>query len=197
MVSQSFSERESWKWFVVGLGSGGADRRKGSGLPMPKHVQTKSTVSSFIKVGSWVAHKKSFCRACASLRGLWLSVKPVLSVIHHCRCPSTEHASRKSFLSGPVSRDTARLSRTDAPLACALWGFWCLNMTNWVRHPRPLFWEFPPWRACEVEVRYPRLRILLTVFHAQLTASLPQTQQTAKLHVKHVAALTHAIERLG
>ena len=38
---------------------------------------------------------------------------------------------------------------------CALWGFWCLNMTNWVRYPLPLFWAFPPWKACEVEVRYP------------------------------------------
>ena len=44
---------------------------------------------------------------------------------------------------------------SDTPLACALWGFWCLNMANWVRYPLPLFWTFPPWRACEVEVRYP------------------------------------------
>ena len=34
-------------------------------------------------------------------------------------------------------------------------GFWCLNMTNWVRYPLPLFWAFSPWRACEVEMRYP------------------------------------------
>ena len=34
-------------------------------------------------------------------------------------------------------------------------GFWCLNMANWVRYPLRLFWAFPPWRACEVEVRYP------------------------------------------
>ena len=28
-------------------------------------------------------------------------------------------------------------------------------MANWVRCPLPLFWAFPPWRACEVEVQYP------------------------------------------
>ena len=38
---------------------------------------------------------------------------------------------------------------------CALWGFWCLNMANWVRYPLYLFSAFPPWRPCEVEVRYP------------------------------------------
>ena len=36
-------------------------------------------------------------------------------------------------------------------------GFWYLNMANWVRYPSPLFWAFPPWRECEVEVRYPPL----------------------------------------
>ena len=54
-------------------------------------------------------------------------------------------------LSGPVSCDTPRLSQRYP----RLWGFWCLNMANWVRSPLPLFWAFPPWRACEVEVRYP------------------------------------------
>ena len=34
-------------------------------------------------------------------------------------------------------------------------GCWCLNMANWVRYPLPLFWAFPPWRACEVEVQPP------------------------------------------
>ena len=43
---------------------------------------------------------------------------------------------------------------SDTPLLRAM-GFWCLNMANWVRYPLPLFWAFPPWRACEVEVRYP------------------------------------------
>ena len=28
-------------------------------------------------------------------------------------------------------------------------------MANWVRYPLSLFGVFPPWRACEVEVRYP------------------------------------------
>ena len=31
-------------------------------------------------------------------------------------------------------------------------------MANWVRYPLPLFCAFPPWRACEVEVRYPSLQ---------------------------------------
>ena len=42
---------------------------------------------------------------------------------------STQH------LSGPVLRDTARPSQR----YCALWGFWCLNIANWVRYPLPLF----------------------------------------------------------
>ena len=29
------------------------------------------------------------------------------------------------------------------PPYCALWGFWCLNMANWVRYPVPLFRAFP------------------------------------------------------
>ena len=29
------------------------------------------------------------------------------------------------------------------PPYCALWGFWCLNMANWVRYPLLLFWAFP------------------------------------------------------
>ena len=57
-------------------------------------------------------------------------------------------------LSGPVLRDTARLSQRYPPY-CTLLGFWCLNMANWVRYPLPLFWAFPPWRAREVEVLDP------------------------------------------
>ena len=43
---------------------------------------------------------------------------------------------------------------SDTPLLRAV-GFWYLSMANWVRCPLPLFSAFPPWRACEVEVRYP------------------------------------------
>ena len=39
-------------------------------------------------------------------------------------------------LSGPVLRDTARLSQRYPPY-CALCDFWCLNMANWVRYPLP------------------------------------------------------------
>ena len=78
-----------------------------------------------------------------------------------CAAPRTPRASLRArvlkqtiILSGPVSRDAARLSQR-YPDYCALWGFWCLNMANWVRYPLPLFSAFPPWRACEAEVRYP------------------------------------------
>ena len=39
-------------------------------------------------------------------------------------------------LSGPVLRDTARLSQRYPPIA--------RNMANWVRYPLPLVWAFPP-----------------------------------------------------
>ena len=58
-------------------------------------------------------------------------------------------------LRGPVLRDTARLSQRDPPSLRAIWGFWCPNMANWMRYPLPLLSAFAPWRACEVEVRYP------------------------------------------
>ena len=32
---------------------------------------------------------------------------------------------------------------TDTLLACALWGFWCLNMANWLRYPPPFSERFP------------------------------------------------------
>ena len=39
-------------------------------------------------------------------------------------------------LSGPVSRDTARLSQRCAPIArYGVWGFGCLNMANWAQYP--------------------------------------------------------------
>ena len=41
-------------------------------------------------------------------------------------------------LSGPISRDIARLSQRYPPIV--RYGvFWCLNMANWVRYPFPLF----------------------------------------------------------
>ena len=51
-------------------------------------------------------------------------------------------------LSGPVSRDTARLSQRYPPSLRAM-GFWCLNMANWVRYTLPLFSALPPWRAAK------------------------------------------------
>ena len=47
--------------------------------------------------------------------------------------------SQEGTLSGPVLRDTARLSQRYPP-HCALWGFWRLNMANWDRAiPPPPF----------------------------------------------------------
>ena len=63
--------------------------------------------------------------------------------------------SRRPALSGPVLHESPRDYLSDTPLACALWGSWCLNMANWVRYPLPHSWALPPWRTCEVEVRYP------------------------------------------
>ena len=58
-------------------------------------------------------------------------------------------------LSGPVSRDTARLSQRHPPIAryvffgVSIWPIGCDT-------PSPPFLSIsPPWRACEVEVRYP------------------------------------------
>ena len=60
-------------------------------------------------------------------------------------------------LSGPrIARYRETISAI--PPYCALWGFWCLNMANWVRYPLPLFSAVLPWRACEVEVREPPLK---------------------------------------
>ena len=38
------------------------------------------------------------------------------------------------------------------PPYCALWGFWCLSMANWVRYPLPFSERFPLKKAFEVEV---------------------------------------------
>ena len=46
------------------------------------------------------------------------------------------------LLSGPVLRDTARLSQRYPPIA--RYGFWCLNMANWVRYPLPPFLGVAP-----------------------------------------------------
>ena len=60
-------------------------------------------------------------------------------------------------LSGPVLRDTARLSQRYPPVArygvsgVSTWPIGCDT-------PSPFSERFPPWRACEVEVRYPSLK---------------------------------------
>ena len=71
--------------------------------------------------------------------------------------PSLKTQGKQTFpLGGPVLHDAARLSQRYPPIASYWAGVLCLNMSNWVRYPLPpVFWAFPPWRACEVEVRCP------------------------------------------
>ena len=60
-------------------------------------------------------------------------------------------------LSGPVLRDTARLSQRYPPIA----RYGVFGVSTWpigCDTPPPLSGRFPPWRACEVEVRYPPLK---------------------------------------
>ena len=57
-------------------------------------------------------------------------------------------------LSGPVLRDTARLSQRYPPIA----RYGVFDVSTWpigCDTPSPLFRAFPHWRACKVEVRYP------------------------------------------
>ena len=57
-------------------------------------------------------------------------------------------------LSGPVLRDTARLSQRYPPIA----RYGVFGVSTWpigCDTPSPFFWAFPLWRACQVEVRYP------------------------------------------
>ena len=59
-----------------------------------------------------------------------------------------------SLLSGPVLRDTARLSQRYPPIA----RYGVFDVSTWpigCDTPSPFSEPFPPWRACEVEVRYP------------------------------------------
>ena len=61
---------------------------------------------------------------------------------------------RGSALSGPVLRDTARLSQRYPPIA--RYGvFGVSTWPNWVRYPLPPFLSVSPLRTSEVEVRYP------------------------------------------
>ena len=60
-------------------------------------------------------------------------------------------------LSGPVLRDTARLSQRYPPIA----RYGVFGVSTWqigCDTPSPFSERFPPWRACEVEVRYPPLQ---------------------------------------
>ena len=57
-------------------------------------------------------------------------------------------------LSGPVLRDTARLSQRYPPIA----RYGVFGVSTWpigCDTPSPFSERFPPWRACKVEVRYP------------------------------------------
>ena len=51
--------------------------------------------------------------------------------------------SENAGASENVLRESPRDYLSDTPLGCALWGFWCLNMANWVRYPLPFSERFP------------------------------------------------------
>ena len=78
---------------------------------------------------------------------------------HGWSCPKTGkdqkglHKRRLHDLSGPVLRDTARLSQRYPPIA----RYGVFGVSTWpIGCDTPPFSErFRPWRACEVEVRYP------------------------------------------
>ena len=66
---------------------------------------------------------------------------------------------RERALSGPVLRDTARLSQRYPPSLRAV-GVFGVSICHWpigCKTPSPFSERFPPLRACEVEVRYPPL----------------------------------------
>ena len=66
-------------------------------------------------------------------------------------------------------------------------------MANWVRYPLPLFWALSPWRACEVEVRYPPLKRSIS---AILVRYPMKTRQTGA--IPHSAILSRkGIARYG
>ena len=48
----------------------------------------------------------------------------------------SEIAPPMQAFSGKPPREKPQNAAADY---CALWGFWCLSMANWVRYPLPLF----------------------------------------------------------
>ena len=65
--------------------------------------------------------------------------------------------SRSCCLSGPVLRDTARLSQRYPRIA----RYGVFGVSTWpigCDTPSPFSERFPPWRACKVGVRYPPLK---------------------------------------
>ena len=88
----------------------------------------------------------------------WRSEQKALAAGEYCHKKGLRSCDRRAAAATAEWPRIARYRETLSaiPPYCVLWGFWCLNMANWVRYPPPPFSEcFPPWRACEVEVRYP------------------------------------------
>ena len=74
----------------------------------------------------------------------WLQTSLIIA-----KCLIVSHSPRPYWPC--IARYRETISAIPPYCAC---GFSCLNMTNSVRYPLPLFLAFPPWRAFEVEVQY-------------------------------------------
>ena len=73
-------------------------------------------------------------------------------------------------------------------------------MANWVRYPLPLFWAFPAWRACEVEVRYPPLKKGISAILARYpmkTRQMGAIPPSAILSRKGIARWGGGVSRTG
>ena len=53
------------------------------------------------------------------------------------------------------------------PPYCALWGFWCLNMANWMRYPLPLFLSVSPLESMRSGGAIPPLKRGISAILAQ------------------------------
>ena len=109
-------------------------------------------------------------------------------------------ADRSNFRKIRVARMSARMETLLITM-----GFWCLNMTNWVRYtPPPLFWALPPWRAFEVEVRYPppnkrgisAIRVRNHMKTRQNACDAPSEILSRKGIVRYSAFLKHAFREV-
>ena len=83
---------------------------------------------------------------------VWFLCHPVWLLVqrHNLGLPDEAENRGSSSTQGQKTQDSQHMLLvaprdylSDTPLACALWGLWCLKMANWVRYPLPRFWAFP------------------------------------------------------